>query len=141
MAMLSIGTDHSSAVIALVRDNRKQALAESIDAIQHELASTISRSVRDSMSSRSPQSGNSSAKSGSSQGSSETHKASGGLGFRHVVVALTLSAIGGKFIPYSMQMTQSLTYDLFSGYFCIRNKCSGFCSNFHAICDAWNGKL
>jgi hypothetical protein len=102
MALLSIGTDHSSAVIAHVRDNRKQALADSVDAIQHELSSTIARAVRDSMSSRSPQSAKTSTKSGTSQGSSETHKASGGLGFKHVVVALTLSAIGGTLIPYSI---------------------------------------
>jgi activator of HSP90 ATPase len=96
LALLSIGTDQLSKAIGHVRETDKKALIAIIEASQHELSPAIARSLRESSNARSPQSA--SAKPVSATKPRAETKASGGFGLKHVVVALTFSAIAGALL-------------------------------------------
>jgi hypothetical protein len=141
MAVLSIGSEHLPAVSDHVHD--KHALISAVEATKHDLAASVAQSLRESLSKQTSQN----AKGPSKQEASQHHRAalpqstSSSIGIKHVIAALTVSAIAGD---SSETFRQSLFLQIvcfFAGYICIGNKCSGFCANFHAICDAWNGKL
>ena len=95
-ALLSIAAEQLSKAVSHVRDTDKKALIDIFEASQHELAPAIAKLLRESLNVRMPQSV--SAKSGSATKPRVEAKAEGGFGLKHVVVALTLSAIGGAML-------------------------------------------
>jgi hypothetical protein len=94
MAILSIGSENVPSVIAHVQD--KNALIAAVEATKHDLASSVSQSLRESLSKHSSSSAKTSVKSTPGASNRDLPKASGGFGIKHVIVALTISAIGGE---------------------------------------------
>jgi hypothetical protein len=94
MAVLSVGSEHLPAVIVHVHD--KNALISAVEATKHDLSSSIAQSLRDSLSKQSSQSAKALAKHAAASGPRALpQSSSSSLGFKHVIVALTVSAIAG----------------------------------------------
>lgn len=96
MAVLSIGSEHVPAVSDHVHD--KNALISAVEATKHDLASSVAQSLRESVSKASSQS----AKGPAKHEAARHHRAalpqstSSSIGIKHVIVALTVSAIAGN---------------------------------------------
>lgn len=95
LALLSIGPESVSAVFPHIQD--KNALIAAVEATKHDRASAVVQSLREFVSAQLPQSAKVSSKpiAAADRIVSEKPKASGGFGVKHVIVALTISAIGG----------------------------------------------
>ncbi len=95
MALLSIGPESAPAVFPHIQD--KNALIAAVEATKHDRASVVVQSLREFVSAQVPQSAKVSSKhvAAADRVVSEKPKASGGFGVKHVIVALTISAIGG----------------------------------------------
>jgi hypothetical protein len=95
LALLSIGPESVSAVFPHIQD--KNALIAAVEATKHDRASAVVQSLREFVSAQLPQSAKVSSKpiAAADRIVSEKPTASGGFGVKHVIVALTISAIGG----------------------------------------------
>jgi hypothetical protein len=94
IAILSIGSENVPAVIAHVQD--KNALIAAVEATKHDLSASVVQTLRESVSKHLSQNAKIPAKPAPGAGSRDVPKVSGGLGIKHVIMALTISAIGGK---------------------------------------------
>jgi hypothetical protein len=95
MAFQSIAKEDLSKVIQHVQDKDKKALVAALEASQDDACSGIAQSLRASMSSQSPATASDSKRPSKVAPQDVSRKTAGGFGIKHVIVALTLSAIGG----------------------------------------------
>jgi hypothetical protein len=95
MAFQSIAKEDFPKVSAHVQGKDKKALLAALEASQDDASSGIAQSLRASMSSQPSATVTDSKRPSKVAPQDVSRKAAGGFGIKHVIVALTLSAIGG----------------------------------------------
>ena len=93
MAVISIGTEHLPAVKPHVQD--KNALIAAVSVIDHHQQASVVQSLREIVHNTAHSEKKTNATSART-GSNVASQSTGGFGIKHVILALTVSAIGGK---------------------------------------------
>ena len=93
MAVISIGTEHLPAVKPHVQD--KNALIAAVSVIDHHQQASVVQSLREIVH-NTAHSENKTTATSVRTGTNVASQSAGGFGIKHVILALTVSAIGGK---------------------------------------------